>query len=106
MASGTRVIRVGNPHMIVRTVIDPDDKILEAAPVVSKFVGTDIRRLIGWMSCYGQEEVQVHELLPNGTFEEVVFRSQRPPQPQPPYRRNNAPAQKKGPHNHDKPSSR
>jgi len=50
-------------RMTVGVTTDDDNVIVDAAPVVRKFVGQPLGNLIGWMSRQGG--LQVEELVPS-----------------------------------------
>ncbi len=52
--TGTEVWWVSSPRMTVKVKIDSDRQIIEAAPVVRKFVGQSFSNLIGWIKKQGQ----------------------------------------------------
>jgi hypothetical protein len=44
--------------MTVKVVTDKDGRIMDAAPIVSRFVGQQLGRLIEWMKCQGKVRIE------------------------------------------------
>ena len=50
---------LSSPKMTVKVVVSREKRIVEVAPIVQKFVGQHISKLIGWMELQGEVDIEV-----------------------------------------------